>query len=77
MVTYLLIATFRSRTAGLHQALLSMPSLSSNVLWLSLGYSSCAILLNMVEYWRLSLDNREAVVTLAVELMVSQIEHRI
>ena len=71
-----MITTFRRRPAGHHHAGDSVDTKSLvQPLWLSLGYSCCAALLNMVEDWRLSLDNREAVVTLVVELMVSQIEH--
>ena len=44
------------------------PSLSPNLSGYLTGHSCCTALLKMVEDWRLSLDNREAVATLAIDL---------
>ena len=44
------------------------PSLSPNLSGYLTGHSCCTALLKTVEDWRLSLDNREAVATLAIDL---------
>ena len=44
------------------------PRLSPNRSGYLTGHSCCPALLKMVEDWRLSLDNREAIVAFAIEL---------
>jgi len=45
-----------------------VPRLSPNLSGYLSGHSCCTALLKMVEDWRLSLDEREAVATVAVDL---------